>query len=68
MPTKLTRKRRDVTLFATEESLRRKGGVLLPRNWRCLGELSAMLLVDKAGEEGRDRVSIVRGEAGRDRK
>jgi len=28
---------------------RRKGGVLWPRNWRCLGELSAML----AGGQGR---------------
>src|SRR5712664_1076996 len=44
MPTKLTRKRRDVTpVRPRKRSLRWNGGVLWPRNWRCLGELSAML-------------------------
>ena len=54
MPTKSTRKRRDVTpggVFATDR-LRLRSLSSWPRNWRCLEELSAML-TDRQGRGGR---------------
>ena len=60
MPTKLTRKRRDVTPVRPRK--RRKGGVLATVG-QGIGDASGSFqlcwLMDKAGEEGRDRVSIV---------